>query len=109
MPRDRWHFITGEYPPTPGGVADYTALLAAALAEAGAEVHVWTSLGNGMEATAGGVTVHRLVGGWSPAELVRLDEALDAFETPRRLLVQYAPGVWGYKGLNLGFCRWLVR
>ena len=37
----RWHLLTPEYPPACGGVGDYTALVAAALAEAGDEVHVW--------------------------------------------------------------------
>ena len=54
------------------------------------------------------MTVHRVAGGWSPSDLARLGEALDAFPAPRRLLVQYAPNVWGYKGLNFGFCRWLL-
>ena len=35
-------------------------------------------------------------------------EGLDGFPTPRNLLVQYTPNAWGYKGLNLGFCRWLL-
>src|SRR5947209_3461982 len=38
-----WHLVTGEYPPRPGGVGDYSALLAAGLAAAGGEVHVWTA------------------------------------------------------------------
>jgi glycosyltransferase involved in cell wall biosynthesis len=109
MTADRWHLITGEYPPSPGGVADYTALLAAALAEGGAEVHVWTSRGAASAAAEDRAAVHRLVADWSRAELARLDEALDGFAPPRRLLVQYTPGAWGYKGLNLGFCRWLVQ
>lgn len=114
MTDDRWHLITGEYPPGPGGVADYTAHLAAALAGGGARVDVWTTRGPGTAAVAeddadSGVAVHRPVGGWLSADLVRLGEALNAFPAPRRLLVQYAPSVWGCKGLNLAFCRWLVR
>ena len=35
-----WQVITGEYPPQPGGVGDYTAQVAAGLAAAGDEVHV---------------------------------------------------------------------
>lgn len=38
-------FITGEYPPLAGGIADYTQHLAQALAEAGTEVGVLTSRG----------------------------------------------------------------
>lgn len=35
-------FVTGEYPPQPGGVGDYTQALALALAALGVEVHVIT-------------------------------------------------------------------
>ena len=38
----RWHVLTGEYPPVPGGVADYTQLVARGLAAAGDAVNVWT-------------------------------------------------------------------
>jgi glycosyltransferase involved in cell wall biosynthesis len=105
---DRWHLITGEYPPRQGGVADYTALLAAALAMAGSDVHVWTTEGPD-SGTTDGVTVHRPAGGWSPFELAHFEMELDAFPPPRRLVVQYAPNAWGYKGMNIGFCRWLLR
>ncbi len=107
MTRPAWQIFTGEYPPEPGGVADYTAQIAAGLAATGREVHVWTSQGGGESTAVPGVIVHRL-DGWSPADLTGLGEALDTFPTPRRLLVQYTPNAWGYKGLNLGFCRWLV-
>jgi glycosyltransferase involved in cell wall biosynthesis len=105
---DRWHLISGEYAPQFGGVADYSALLAAGLARNGVDVHVWTSGDAGVD-SAEGVSVHRTSGRWSPTDLRRLDEELDRFAAPRRLLVQYAPNVWGYKGLNFGFCRWLVQ
>jgi len=36
-----WVLITGEYPPAPGGVSDYSRQIAQSLAEAGDEVHVW--------------------------------------------------------------------
>ena len=83
-------------------------MLAAALAAAGAEVHVWAPAAAGPAAADAGVTVHGIAGRWSPADLARLGAALDAFPAPRRLLVQYVPNAWGYKGLNLGFGRWLV-
>ena len=67
----------------------------------------WTS-SPGEAVESAGVAVHRTCGRWSPADLRRLGEALDAFPAPRRLLVQYTPNAWGYKGLNLGFCRWLL-
>ena len=36
-----WHIITGEYPPQPGGVSDYTRAVARGLADAGDRVDVW--------------------------------------------------------------------
>ena len=81
------HLLTGEYPPEPGGVADYTALLAKALAELGEDVHVWTSSqADSNFAETPGVTVHRVAGSWSRSDLGRLGEALDGFPSPRRLL-----------------------
>ena len=35
------HILTGEYPPQPGGVGDYCALVAAGVAAEGRGVHVW--------------------------------------------------------------------
>ena len=83
--------------------------LAARLARAGGEVHIWAPEAGGPAGAAPGVTVHRDVGRWSSSGLARLGAALDDFETPRRLIVEYTPYSWGYKGLNVGFCRWLVR
>ena len=39
-----WHLITGEYPPQPGGVSDYTRFLASGLADAGETVAVSVTL-----------------------------------------------------------------
>jgi glycosyltransferase involved in cell wall biosynthesis len=97
-----WHILTGEYPPTFGGVSDYSAQVAAGLAQAGIEVHVWTP---GEPATSDGVMVHRA--DWSRSGLSQLDQELDRFPKPRRLLVQYFPNAWGRKGLNFAFVRWL--
>lgn len=106
------HILTGEYPPEPGGVSDYTFLLAGETARRGIEVHVWTSsTSDGATATKDlpGVIVHRLADPWSSTGLRRLGRELDAFPKPRRLLVQYTPYGWGMRGMNLGFCRWLDR
>jgi hypothetical protein len=53
-------------------------------------------------------TIHRTAGRWSGYDLARLGAALDEFAPPRRILVQYTPNAWGYKGTNLGFGRWLI-
>lgn len=100
-----WHLLTGEYPPEGGGIADYTALLARALADAGRRVHVWTPA-RVEPSTESRVTVHAMEG-FSGAALSKLGAELDRFPAPRRLLVQYAPQAWGMKGMNVAFCRWL--
>ena len=99
MTDDRpWHILTGEYPPQRGGVADYTALVAAGLAARGIPAHVWAPPAESTGPEPPGVTVHREAGSWSPADLRRLGERLDASPGPRRILVQYTPNAWGYKG-----------
>ena len=104
-----WHLLTGEYPPQIGGVSDYTMVLAGALAAAGAEIHVWaTALAATGPGFGGAVTVHRIAGRRSSADLSRLGAVLDAFAPPRRLLIQHVPNAWGDKGPNLGFGRWLA-
>lgn len=108
MSESCWHLFTGEYPPRPGGVGDYSALLAGAIAATGAAVHVWTTAADGPSAETPGVTVHRVAGTWSPRDLSAIGASLDGFDPPRRLLVQYTPNAWGRRGLNFPFCRWLI-
>ncbi len=105
-----WHLLTGEYPPQSGGISDYTWLLAAGLAAGDEQVHVWTTPVEGITSAAQeGVMVHHSAGKWSPRDLARLGAELDSFAAPRRLLVQHTPNTWGYRGLNLRFCEWLVK
>ncbi len=103
------HLITGEYPPAPGGVSDYTAEVAAALAQHGAAVHVWCPGEAGEAASERGVTVHRMLGTMSAADLARAGAALDACDGPRRLLLQWVPHAFGRRSLNLPFCWWVLR
>jgi glycosyltransferase involved in cell wall biosynthesis len=104
-----WHLITGEYPPQVGGVADYTALVAAGLAAEGDRVHVWCPGGEETPPQTGGVTVHRELGAIGPRDLRRMDQNLDRFPAPRRVLVQWVPHGFGYRSMNLPFCLWLRR
>ncbi|HYR11612.1 MAG TPA: hypothetical protein VEQ60_27765 [Longimicrobium sp.] len=101
-----WHLLTGEYPPEGGGIADYTAVLARALADMGRQVHVWTPA-RVPPSQEHRTTVH-VMDGFSGAALARLGAELDQFAPPRRLLVQYAPQAWGMKGMNVPFCRWVL-
>src|SRR5713101_9172419 len=82
-----WHLITGEYPPQPGGVSDYTRLVAIELARAGDLVNVWAPGTVASESVEEGTIVHRLPGHFGPKALRVLDSALRA--TPGRILVQY--------------------
>jgi glycosyltransferase involved in cell wall biosynthesis len=103
----RWQLITGEYPPAPGGVSDYTALLARALAEAGDLVEVWAPQCPGQAPSVPGVTVHRLPGRFGPRALARLGAALHG-RRDDRVLVQYVPHMYGWRAMNLAFCSWLL-
>jgi glycosyltransferase involved in cell wall biosynthesis len=100
-----WHLVTGEYPPGGGGVGEYTRVLARALAAERLDVHVWAPTETEAD---GGVTVHA-VAGFGRAGREEMDRALGALPAPRRLLVQYAPQAFGMRGMNVGFCRWVLR
>ena len=100
-----WHIVSGEYPPDLGGVADYCATVAQALADAGDRVHVWTS---GYEGTVPGQpSVHRVLGSFTPDDLSRAGRLLDAHGEDGRLLVQWVPHGFGARGVNLRFPLWL--
>lgn len=105
MTPTRWAILTGEYPPQPGGVADYTAQVAAGLAAAGDAVTVYAPPCAAAPAT--GVEVVRLPDHFGPRGLVALDRAL-ARTRPDRVLLQYTAQVFGMKGLNLPFAAWLA-
>ena len=110
-----WHILTGEYPPQPGGVSDYTKQLARSLVDAGDRVEVWappwpdapSDDAEGRDSGVAGIIVHRLPDWFGPKSLLHLTRALNRYPAPRRLLVQYVPHAFGWKGANLAFCLWL--
>ncbi len=104
-----WHLVTSEYPPQPGGVSDYTQLVAAGLAAAGDKVHIWCPSAEGETPDIDGVAVHRSLGCFSRSDLRRVDQLLEQFNAPRRLLVQWVPHGYGYRAMNLWFCWWLWK
>lgn len=96
MPRT-WHIVTGEHPPQPGGISDYTGRLVDALRARGEEVHVWSPperlarFGvSGLRAIGCGIDASRAAG----AEPI--------------VLVQYAPNAFGMRGANVLLCAWLL-
>lgn len=100
-----WHLITGEYPPDLGGVADYTAAVAAALADAGSRVHVWTAGTSGSE--TGAVSVHRVFGSFGRRDLASAERLFDPSPGRDRVVVQWVPHAFGRRGVNLPFAHWL--
>jgi hypothetical protein len=102
-----WHLITGEYPPQPGGVSDYTYLVASGLAAAGDVVHVWCPTCEKSCAEVPGVTVHRELGGMRPQDLLHVSRMLDKYSQPRRLLVQWVPHAFGFRSANLPLSYWV--
>ncbi len=107
-PSYRWHIITGEYPPQPGGVSDYTRSVAKGLVEAGDEVTVWAPECEHDTPRQDGILIHRLPGCFGPRALSRLTAQLKRERSEHcRLLVQYVPQMYGWKAMNLPFCLWL--
>ncbi len=102
-----WHIITGEYPPQPGGVSDYTRRIARGLVDAGDRVDVWAPPADGLDSADPGVTVRRLPDRFGPRALRVLSRELNRQRAPRRLLVQYVPHAFGWKAANVPFCAWL--
>jgi glycosyltransferase involved in cell wall biosynthesis len=104
-----WHLLTGEYPPAPGGVSDYTRLVAQGLAAAGDLVEVWAPKCGGEAPKDPGVRVNWLPSNFGPEALSALKAGLRSRSHPRRLLVQYVPHAFGYKAMNVGLVHWLMR
>jgi glycosyltransferase involved in cell wall biosynthesis len=104
----RWAILTGEYPPDPGGVSDYTRLVARGLADAGDSVRVYTPAGANAPVRDPGVEVLQLPGRFGPRSLAALDRLLLARPRADRILVQYVPQAFGWKGMNVALAVWLA-
>ncbi|MCA1725465.1 MAG: glycosyltransferase, partial [Thermomicrobia bacterium] len=84
--------ISAEYPPIPGGIGDYTALLAAHLASAGATVAVLTT-GNGAVQHDGEVTVYERVPSWGWGSTQAICDVVRSFG-PEIVHLQYQTGMY---------------
>jgi glycosyltransferase involved in cell wall biosynthesis len=102
-----WHILASEYPPQIGGVSDHTFAMASAFAARGDGVHVWCTPVDGETVPKPGVTVHRTFGAFAMKDLSATGRALDEFPGSRRLIVQWVPHGFGWRGMNLAFCAWL--
>jgi glycosyltransferase involved in cell wall biosynthesis len=103
---NRWNIITGEYPPKPGGVADYTQLVARALADAGDDVCVFAPRTEGAADFADGVKVNHLSDHFGARGIGELSRGL-ARRGDARTLVQYVPHSLGMRTMNVPLCLWL--
>lgn len=105
----RWAILTGEYPPQPGGVSDYTKLVADGLANCGDDVSIFAPRCSDRESTSESrVVVNRLPDHFGPRSLLALDHALSELR-PDRILIQYVPHAFGWKALNLPFAGWVAH
>jgi glycosyltransferase involved in cell wall biosynthesis len=104
-----WHIVTGEFPPSPGGVSDYTQQLAKALADASEQVHVWAPASGSEYTLDSRVKLHALPAPFSMRWLRELDRGLAAQGEDAPILVQYVPHMYGWKSMNLAFCWWLYK
>ena len=101
--------ITGEYPPTLGGVSDYTWHVARGLAEAGDHVTVYAPPATGPAPVAANVVVRHLPDHFGPRGLLRLDSELCTTPRPDCILIQYVPHGYGFKAMNVPFAIWVNR
>jgi glycosyltransferase involved in cell wall biosynthesis len=89
-------------------VSDYTRLVAAGLASAGDAVTVYSPPYPESKSSDVGVSLHRLPDHFGPRGLLALDRALAARPRPDRVLVQYVPHAFGWKGMNVPFAAWVA-
>jgi glycosyltransferase involved in cell wall biosynthesis len=102
----RWHILTPERPPDCGGVGDYTAQVAEALARSGDIVSVYSPPASAGWTAPEGIEAVTLGDRFEAESVQTLSIRLDR-DPSSRLLVQYVPAVFGRRGANVAFCRWL--
>lgn len=85
--------VTGEFPPMPGGVGDYSHELAKALAEQGAEVHVLTDV-RCSEFSPSSFSFHPSIKRWSFPSLLHIRSLARALGL-KLLNVQYQAAAYG--------------
>jgi len=103
----RWHIVTPELPPDCGGVGDYTVQVAEALARTGDGVSLYVPAARTRLRAPDGLEVIALPDRFGARSIRQLSAHLDA-DRHARVLVQYVPAVFGRRGTNLPFCRWLL-
>ena len=101
-----WVCITPEYPPSVGGVADYTRLVATHLVKACQAVSVLAPT-RGQAPIDNGLDVQPVLGEFGPIGFWRGSNFLDRIPRPRRLFLQWVPHGFGFKSMNLLLVVWI--
>jgi len=100
-------FLTGEYPPMEGGVADHTAHLAQHLSRAGAKVSILTSIKARSEAQqTEDIEVYPILSSWGPSCWQHIGMFL-ASQTPDVLHIQYQAAAFDLTGWVNWLPHWL--
>lgn len=103
----RWHILTPELPPECGGVGDYTAQIADALVRSGDAVSVYCPPSAAAWKPVADIDVVTLGDRFGMRAMQELSLRVER-DADSRLLVQYVPAVFGRRGTNIPFCRWLL-
>ncbi len=103
----RWHIVTPELPPDCGGVGDYTSQVAEGLARSGDAVTLYVPPAATAPRVPDGLEIVTLADRFGARSRRQLSTRLDA-DRYGRLLIQYVPAVFGRRGTNVPFCRWLL-
>jgi len=106
-PSIEWAVVAPEFPPAPGGVSDYTALVAKGLASEGDAVRVFFPGSGELANRSGSPRLVPLERGLGLAGLALVLKQLVELPRDARVLLQYAPHAFGYKGLNFPFVKLL--
>lgn len=117
---ETWHVVTGEYPPLRGGVGDFSEVVACFLSEARRQVTVWTTEFADRSNSTKLIPrqdidpsripeIRHFDADFGSQGLVRLGQGIDGCDTPRRILIQYVPNAFGFRGMNLAFCNWVRK
>ena len=102
-----WLILTPEYPPTIGGVSDYSRILSQALSKDSTQVAVLSS-GYSKTFIDGKVTVKCCLGAFLPWDLFGAGSKALKNQKGSIIFLQWVPHGFGLKSINVFFVFWLL-